>query len=160
MQRIMGRIGVTLAERAGEGGILARAGRAITGTRRVRVLPNDRRRVREPLLAAPPSDRALLAEVQPLAPTAVNCGASYLCGIHGAPCECCGGSRTSCPAGTTRGWYWARCCSHRRIQYYDCCGPGSCSSGCWCNNSAEPNWCQGAGGSHYRCTLSVDAGRC
>lgn len=93
---------------------------------------------------------------------AVSCSESKYCWIHGRPCACCGGSDTSCPAGTVRGSLWSYCCNHRLILYYDCCGGTlTCPAGCpFCNNSSEPNWCGGAGGNRYVCTQAADGGAC
>lgn len=95
-----------------------------------------------------------------------NCSAGMNCGMHGYPCDCCGGTSSTCPSGTTRGSAWTRCCGGisggcKKIWYYDCCGTGSCSSSCsWCSNSNEPNWCGGAGGNAYRCTLALIGSAC
>jgi methylamine dehydrogenase light chain len=80
------------------------------------------------------------------------------CGMDGYPCANCGGSDTSCPSGSSAGTYWTGCCQNPvnncsyYVAYYDCCGSGSCSTN-WCNNSSQPSWCDGAGGS-YVCTLA------
>jgi methylamine dehydrogenase light chain len=97
-----------------------------------------------------------------VAEAAVSCTNTKYCWMHGFPCSCCGGSDTSCPAGTVRGAYWSYCCSHRLILYYDCCGGTvTCPSGCpFCNNSSQPNWCGSAGGGRYVCTQAADGGAC
>ncbi len=99
--------------------------------------------------------------VSPLDPS-VNCSSPQYCKIHGHPCACCGGSDTSCPPGTSRGSYWGACCSGRTIWFLDCCGgTNACPDSCpICTNSNEPNWCAGAGGWVYRCTLAEDHGAC
>ena len=91
----------------------------------------------------------------------VNCSDRQYCRMHGHPCSCCGGSDSRCPSGAAAGSYWSACCGGRRIYFRDCCGGGSCPSGCpWCSNSNEPNWCGGAGGNRYLCTMAEDHGRC
>lgn len=91
----------------------------------------------------------------------VSCSDSKYCWIHGRPCACCGGSDTTCPAGTTKGSFWSYCCGNRLIFYYDCCGAVNCPANCpFCQNSSEPNWCGGAGGNRYVCTQAADKGAC
>jgi len=93
------------------------------------------------------------------AEAAVSCSTWYLCGMHGAPCDSCGGNLYSCPAGSVTGGSWSRCCrrdiySSRIVTYVDCCGKtGGCNN--WCSNTNEPNWCNNAGGNLYFCTLAL-----
>jgi hypothetical protein len=91
----------------------------------------------------------------------VSCSSPQYCNIHGKPCACCGGSDSSCPAGTQRGFYWSFCCSGRTIWFADCCGGSACPASCpFCTNSTQPNWCNGAGQNNYTCTLAEDHGAC
>ena len=91
----------------------------------------------------------------------VDCSSPQYCNMHGNPCACCGGSDASCPSGTARGAYWSYCCSGRTRWFTDCCGGSACPASCpWCANSNQPNWCGGAGGNVYRCTLAEDKGPC
>lgn len=88
-----------------------------------------------------------------------HCGSwCYWCGVCGKRCDLCGGSMTTCPAGTSQGaGYWSTCCDItcgvRR--YYDCCSTGATCSAtkCW-NNCPQDTWCPGGSYTTYYCSLS------
>jgi hypothetical protein len=102
-----------------------------------------------------------------------NCPDPY-CYAHGIPCAYCGGSQTSCPAGTYQGWYWPGCCTGMTpptsVFFYDCCGhlgTSICAPGSpVCTNANEHGWCSQDGihcppdGCTYVCTLAVPVGPC
>jgi hypothetical protein len=89
------------------------------------------------------------------------CNNDENCYLHGFPCACCGGSRTTCPSGASAGSYWSFCCNHVLIRFQDCCGNVACPDACpFCNNSDQPNWCQGAPTSQYACTMTIPVGTC
>jgi methylamine dehydrogenase light chain len=83
------------------------------------------------------------------------------CGIDGFLCNCCGGSVSSCPPGTSMSAItWIGTCQNPAdgrdyiISYNDCCGKSSCGR-CFCNRnegdtplyqpgkSNDYNWCSG-----------------
>ena len=101
--------------------------------------------------------------VQQIAEASTNCNAGVNCGMSGYPCDCCGGTSSTCPTGTTRGSSWTRCCpvsgGCKKMWYYDCCGAAVSCSCSPCNNSNGQVWCGGAGGS-YRCTLALIGTNC
>lgn len=93
-----------------------------------------------------------------------NCNDCTLCGLCGRPCDACGGTLGSCPAGTAQGTsYWSFCCgcgSCATYRYYDCCGNSSCSATKCQNNCEQPAWCSGSGYSVYNCTLAIVGSSC
>lgn len=95
-----------------------------------------------------------------------NCSHWEYCGLHGYPCGCCGAGADcgKCPSGTVLGSNWIYCCYNgsqwRLIKYTDCCGSSGCGGCVYCNNSAEPSWCVGAGSGIYLCTQICDIGSC
>jgi hypothetical protein len=91
-----------------------------------------------------------------------DCNDTQYCGLCGRFCTACpGGGCESCPTGTTRGSFWAKCCNDQvEYRYYDCCQTGTVPACCGqgpacCRGSGQPAWCGGAG--NYCCTI-VEAG--
>ncbi len=95
------------------------------------------------------------------------------CGIDGFLCGCCGGSSTSCPAGTEMArTTWIGTCRDPAdgkdyiIAYNDCCGKSTCNR-CMCSRhegdrpiyypakSNNINWCAGATTNVYHCTTTL-----
>jgi methylamine dehydrogenase light chain len=112
------------------------------------------------------------------APTedATKCEYWRYCAIDGFLCTCCGGSLTSCPAGTEPSKVsWVGTCLNPKdgrqylISYNDCCGIGSCGN-CMCNNNERErpgyrlgvhndiNWCMANTTSMFHCTTSIIVG--
>jgi hypothetical protein len=136
---------------------------ALVGHRQVMMLPHDRRQI---YLAETKSDRqshrkyAESAHHDRLADSSI-CNNSENCYLHGFPCACCGGSRTACPSGASPGSFWSFCCNNTMIQFQDCCGGVTCPNSCpFCQNSNQPNWCQGAPTMQYACTMTIGVGSC
>lgn len=149
------------AQRVSRRGILARLGKFALTLLGLTLVPNL------------PLNRVCVVEAQN--PSGASCDSDWrLCGIYGNLCKaCCGGSasKTSCPSCTTRGSSWSRCCRDpngncKWVSYFDCCGGGSDAANCkgtWCQGNcggSEPNWCGGAGGNVYRCTIVSVGGSC
>jgi hypothetical protein len=103
-----------------------------------------------------------LVAAQPAAAT--DCTGCYWCGLCGRPCDQCGGAIDTCPSGTTRGnSFWSACCfcgSCGTRQYWDCCGPASCTIVQCQNNCQQGTWCGGTGSINYNCTVSILHGSC
>lgn len=89
-----------------------------------------------------------------------KCAPDIFRGMHGNPCKYHGGDATNkfCPAGTTPGLWWRYYVPslHRNVYYVDCCGLIP-AGGPWCNWAKERNWCAGAGGDIYTCTITLFA---
>ncbi len=129
--------------------------------------PRRRTPPRQPQGAAAATDDRMWGLAAMAAPhkeqSAPSCSDPQYCHLHGNACACCGGTDASCPGGTEIGHYWSFCCSGRTIYFTDCCGRGAtCNSAAcpWCDNSSQPNWCGGAGGNKYVCTMAEDKGSC
>lgn len=177
LDRHLRRLTTYLLRRLPPSGLAGRIGRWLAGTGPALALPVDRRR--ELGRPRPGADRAAGPGAGPQVAafwggkwggdgggggesgSDCDCSESQYCYLHGRPCKCCGGTDTTCPSGTTPGGYWSYCCDGTRIYFRDCCGEHSCPSGTpFCNNSSQPNWCNGAGGNRYVCTLAEPHGGC
>ena len=101
-----------------------------------------------------------------------SCDYWRYCAVDGFLCECCGGSSTACPPGTTSSPVtWVGTClnpsdgHHYLISYNDCCGRGFCGR-CMCNRNEgdrpdyhwyranDINWCGGAVNQAYHCSVA------
>lgn len=99
------------------------------------------------------------------------------CAIDGFLCSCCGGTKTSCPPGTTMSPItWIGTCQNPAdgkdyiISYNDCCGKSGCGRcGCQRNendtpaympaNSNNVNWCSGGPADVvYNCSTAIVLG--
>ena len=99
------------------------------------------------------------------------------CAFSGSLCTCCGGSVTTCPAGSeVASVAWVGTCHNPAdgkdylISYNDCCGKSSCGR-CGCSRSegdkpvyfpSKSNnilWCFGADSHAYHCTLALVVGQ-
>jgi hypothetical protein len=81
------------------------------------------------------------------------CSTCKYCLADGYPCECCGGTSSSCPSGCSAGSWWTGCCCGLRYRMQDCCGscPSCNSAHCkFCTNAIPPDeaYCQ-----NYKCTM-------
>ncbi|MGH7291647.1 MAG: methylamine dehydrogenase light chain [Myxococcota bacterium] len=103
-----------------------------------------------------------------------SCDYWRFCAIDGFLCSCCGGSASSCPAGTTPSpMTWVGTCQNPAdgksyvVSYNDCCGTQSCGR-CLCNRnegdrppylpwiSNDINWCLGSDNRiAYHCSTAV-----
>ena len=139
------------SEQSSRRGFLSRLGKfslTMLGVATVPVLPVDR--------------------VIPMAAVA-NCSDWHLCGIYGRPCDCCGGTVTTCPPNNPQGdnW-WSSCCNHKTINYIDCCRHhGSPAPNCTCgfcfNNTTQPAWCPNDDPQKtflYTCTIYEELDAC
>jgi amicyanin-dependent methylamine dehydrogenase small subunit len=109
-------------------------------------------------------------------PSAADCDYWRYCSVDGFLCECCGGSATSCPPGSSASKVsWIGTCHNPDdgrdylVSYSDCCGITSCNR-CFCNTNVgdrpgyrmgvhnDINWCMANDSSVYHCTLSVIVG--
>jgi amicyanin-dependent methylamine dehydrogenase small subunit len=109
-------------------------------------------------------------------PSASDCDYWRYCSIDGFLCECCGGSATSCPPGSTLSKVsWIGTCHNPDdgrdylVNYADCCSLTSCNR-CFCNTNVRDrpgylmgahndiNWCMANDSSIYHCTLSSIVG--
>jgi len=99
------------------------------------------------------------------------------CAIDGFLCSCCGGTKTSCPPGTTMSPItWIGTCRNPAdgkdyiISYNDCCGKSACGR-CQCvrnendtpaympANSNNINWCSGGPADVvYNCSTAIVVG--
>jgi len=102
-----------------------------------------------------------------------SCDYWRYCALDGYLCECCGGTHTTCPAGTEMSPVtWIGTCRnpvdgrHYVISYNDCCGKTSCGT-CLCmrdegdrplyrsDKANDVNWCLGTASLVYHCTTAV-----
>lgn len=109
-------------------------------------------------------------------PTDTDCDYWRYCSVDGFLCTCCGGTKTSCPPGTTPSAVsWVGTCRNPAdgrdylVSYNDCCGKTSCGR-CFCNTNIRErpgyrmgvhndiNWCMANQSSHYHCTVSIIVG--
>jgi methylamine dehydrogenase light chain len=105
-----------------------------------------------------------------------SCDYWRYCAFSGSICECCGGTKTSCPPGSEiASVAWVGTCHNPvdgkdyLISYNDCCGKSSCGR-CGCHRSegdkpvyfpSKSNsilWCFGANSHAYHCTLALVIG--
>ncbi len=155
-----------LARRSGRRSFLARVGRfsaGLIGASMVPVLPVAR---------ASNEPRRLPDEVEGPEGDPGSCEYWRHCAIDGFLCECCGGSATACPPGTSSSPVtWIGTClnpaddQHYMISYNDCCGKGFCGR-CSCNRNEgerpdyhwyranDINWCGGASSQAYHCSVA------
>jgi len=96
--------------------------------------------------------RRSLSELTPKKAEAYHeCGYWHVCGLCGPPCGSCGGTGSSCPAGTYVGSaYWSKCCcaggNCQNIYYYDCCSAsptGTCTHPACTQGCPQADWCPG-----------------
>jgi len=160
-----------LARTAGRRSFLARAGRLSLGILGASSLPLL------PVARADNESRPLPDDVDGPEGDSADCNYWRHCAIDGFLCECCGGSVTACPPGTTSSPVtWVGTClnpadgEHYMISYNDCCGKGFCGR-CTCNRnegerpdyhwyrSNDINWCGGAVSQSYHCSIARVVGR-
>ncbi len=98
------------------------------------------------------------------------------CAVDGFLCNCCGGTATSCPPGTSASPIsWIGTCHNPfdgkdyLVSYNDCCGKAACGK-CMCANAVRErpgyqitlhndiNWCMSNESSIFHCTTSVIVG--
>jgi methylamine dehydrogenase light chain len=98
------------------------------------------------------------------------------CAVDGFLCNCCGGSATTCPPGTSASPIsWIGTCHNPfdgkdyLVSYNDCCGKAACGK-CMCANAERErpgyqitlhndiNWCMSNESSIFHCTTSVIVG--
>lgn len=98
------------------------------------------------------------------------------CAIDGFLCNCCGGSATTCPPGTSASPIsWIGTCHNPfdgkdyLVSYNDCCGKAACGK-CMCSAAERErpgyqitlhndiNWCMSNESSIFHCTTSVIVG--
>jgi amicyanin-dependent methylamine dehydrogenase small subunit len=109
-------------------------------------------------------------------PSTTDCDYWRYCSVDGFLCECCGGTATACPPGSTPSAVsWIGTCHNPAdgrdyiVNYSDCCGRTSCGR-CFCNTNVgdrpgyrmgvhnDINWCMANDSSVYHCTLSTIVG--
>lgn len=109
-------------------------------------------------------------------PTEYDCDYWRYCSVDGFLCSCCGGSKTTCPPGSTPSAVsWVGTCfnpadgKNYLVSYNDCCGKTTCGR-CFCNTNHgdrpgyrlgvhnDVNWCMANASSSYHCTVSVIVG--
>src|SRR5687768_3090076 len=83
------------AQRMSRRGVIARVGKFVLAAMGISLMPNL------------PWDRSFTAAAK------IGCGDWKLCGICGNLCtSCCGGGGLfNCPSCTTKGHFWAKCCT-------------------------------------------------
>ncbi|WP_233868381.1 methylamine dehydrogenase light chain [Paraburkholderia adhaesiva] len=142
---------------------LARLGGMVVGGAMTSLLPVDRTANAQTPAGATGSDPR-------------SCDYWKYCAIDGFLCECCGGSSSSCPPGTTPSPItWIGTCRNPAdntdyiISYNDCCGKGSCGR-CFCNTNENEtplyklsrdndiNWCMGTANVNYHCSVAAVIG--
>lgn len=98
------------------------------------------------------------------------------CAVDGFLCTCCGGTNSSCPAGTEVSKVtWVGTCHNPNdgkdylISYNDCCGATTCGR-CLCNSNEgerpgyrmgvhnDINWCMANSSNMYHCTVAAVVG--
>ncbi len=98
------------------------------------------------------------------------------CSVDGFLCNCCGGTATTCPPGTSASPIsWIGTCHNPfdgkdyLVSYNDCCGKTACGK-CMCANAERErpgyqvtlhndiNWCMSNESSIFHCTTSVIVG--
>jgi amicyanin-dependent methylamine dehydrogenase small subunit len=130
---------------------------------------------RKKKLDASDKKKAEASEMKP-EPTDTDCDYWRYCSVDGFLCTCCGGTKTSCPPGTTPSAVsWVGTCRNPAdgrdylVSYNDCCGKTTCGR-CECNTNVRErpgyrlgvhndiNWCMANQSSLYHCTVSVIVG--
>lgn len=153
-----------LAARISRRSLLGWIGMSMTGALSVPLLPVDR------------SGSARAAEAKTESESSASCEYWKYCAIDGFLCECCGGTSSSCPPGTTASAItWIGTCLNPHdqrnyiVSYNDCCGKTSCGR-CFCdrNEGEKPlyrlarnndfNWCAANDNQNYHCSVSVVLG--
>jgi methylamine dehydrogenase light chain len=166
------------ASRTGRRSFIGKVGGFIAGTALLPLLPVDRRGRLNQAHAA--SVNSMTREGwKPQDKDPKSCDYWRHCAIDGNVCDCCGGTLTSCPPGTTlASASWVASCynpgdgMNYLIAYRDCCGKQTCGR-CGCVNTEgelpiyrpELNndivWCFGAEDDNmtYHCTISPVVGK-
>lgn len=166
------------ASKTGRRSFIGKLGMFIAGSTLLPLLPVDRRGRLNQAHAA--SVNGLTREGwKPQDKDPKSCDYWRHCAIDGNVCDCCGGSLTSCPPGTTlASASWVASCynpgdgMNYLIAYRDCCGKQTCGR-CGCVNTEgelpvyrpELNndivWCFGAEDDNmtYHCTISPVVGK-
>lgn len=160
-----------IAQRTSRRSFLGKIGAIVGGTMLIPLLPVDRRGGNT-AQAVMGREGWLPQDVDP-----DQCNYWRHCALDGQICNCCGGSITDCPPGTTLSpSSWVASCEDPGdgvsylIAYRDCCGKSICPR-CGCYNtfaelpiyrpefSNDIIWCFGAEGSSYHCTIQPIVGR-
>jgi methylamine dehydrogenase light chain len=147
-------------------GFLAVAGRALVGAAALPLFPIDRQNVAR--AAAPKKSFAAHAQ----ATDDTQCNYWRYCSLDGTLCSCCGGTVTSCPAGSVAPpSAWVGSCINPSdgqtylVEYRDCCGKSICDR-CSCKSTegdtpiftpqtnSDIEWCIGTDQMAYHCTIS------
>jgi methylamine dehydrogenase light chain len=155
-----------LARNAGRRSFLARSGRFLMFTLGASALPIL------PVARADNEPLAMPEDVDGGEGDPASCDYWRYCAIDGFLCECCGGSATACPPGTSSSPVtWVGTClnpadgQHYLISYNDCCGRGFCGR-CACNRNEgerpdyhwyranDINWCAGNVSQAYHCSVA------
>lgn len=163
-----------LAGRTSRRSFLGRFGVFIAGMGALPVLPMAREAAAQTGNASPARG---VADIQEMG-DARSCDYWRYCAFSGAICSCCGGTLTQCPPGSqTATVAWVGSCHNPTdgrdylISYNDCCGKGSCGSGCGCSRqegdrpvyfpskSNNVLWCFGSTSHAYHCTLALVIGQ-
>jgi len=155
----------SVARQSSRRSFIARVGTLMLGTAAVPLLPvaraSDNARAPAPGESGDPQ----------------SCDYWRYCAIDGFLCDCCGGSYSTCPPGTTVSPItWIGTCNNPVdgkdyiISYNDCCGKSSCGR-CMCNTnkgdrpvyqpflSNDINWCAGSTVDIiYNCSTAVVLG--
>lgn len=157
-----------LARRTSRRGFLGRLGGVLVGGMILPVLPLDRRGSG----AAAAADFGSRAQAH----DDTQCNYWRYCAIGGNLCSCCGGTNSSCPAGTfapLTGWVGSCLNPEDKktylVRYSDCCGKAICGRcSCLSSEHALPSyraqstdeflWCFGTNQMAYHCTLSTVIG--
>lgn len=167
-----------LAGRTSRRSFLGRFGVMIAGMGALPVLPMARASAQTPF--PPTGDTGPVqgvADIQEMGDV-MSCDYWRYCAFSGSLCSCCGGSLTRCPPGSEIATVaWVGSCHNPTdgrdylISYNDCCGKGSCGSGCGCSRNegdrpvyfpSKSNnvlWCFGSSSHAYHCTLALVIGR-
>jgi methylamine dehydrogenase light chain len=153
------------AQLSGRRSVLAYLGRRMVGIALIPMLPFDR----SGLARGSDSDSHGGERKEP---TDEDCDYWRYCALSGMLCTCCGGTVTSCPAGTEISRVsWVGTCENSKegrsylVSYNDCCGKISCGR-CHCSNHERErpgydlglhnsiNWCMANDHNSYHCTVA------
>jgi methylamine dehydrogenase light chain len=168
------------ANKTGRRSFVGKLGGFLVGATLLPLLPVDRRGRLKDAHAADASDLDAAREGwQPQDQDPQSCDYWRHCSIDGNVCDCCGGTLTSCPPGTSLSpSSWVASCYNPGdgqtylIAYRDCCGKQTCGQ-CACLNtegelpvyrpefSNDIVWCFGAENDDmtYHCTISPVVGK-